>query len=86
MAQAKALRQRLAHDGLVLAVPLGIVPELITDLAERIDEAARSTAVDCIADLSALLVELDRLPSPSPVDAGAGSWSVSAPGKNPRLA
>lgn len=62
MTDARALRERLDQGALALAVPLGIVPALVDELAERVQHAARCKAVEVAADLSELLGQLDRLP------------------------
>jgi hypothetical protein len=62
LTDASALRERLGHGALALAVPLSIVPALIDELAERVHHAKRSDAVELAADLSELLGQLERLP------------------------
>jgi hypothetical protein len=61
MSEAKALKQRLNCRGLELAVPLGIVPALIDELAERIEHAVHCKAYERVAELAGLLVQLERL-------------------------
>jgi len=64
LTEARALRRRLDQRALALAVPLGIVPALIDELAERLAQAAHCHAPARVADLSELLAQLEWLPAP----------------------
>jgi hypothetical protein len=66
LSEARVLAQRLGHRGLVLAVPLGIVPALIDELGERVEHAVRCHAAERVAALEGLLLQLEWLPEAQP--------------------
>lgn len=70
LSEARLLAQRLAHQGLALAVPLGIVPALIDELGERVEHAVSCHAAERVAALEGLLLQLEWLPEVQPERGG----------------
>ena len=67
LSEARALRRRLRQLGQAVAVPLGIVPAMLDELADRVQCAVRGDdAGRVLVDLSQLLAQLERLPSVDP--------------------
>ena len=65
LSEARALKQRLQQLTQAVAVPLGIVPAIIDELAERVQDAARASDGGAVLfELSGLLAPLERLPEP----------------------
>jgi len=63
LGEAGTLKRRLQQGAQVLAVPLGVVPAMIDELAERLQDAARGgDGGRLFVELSELLGQLERLP------------------------